>query len=202
MTDDDDGGAADPCPQAVSAATSPSDSYGTAPSFENHHPQQQQQQQQQQKLLQHEASPLGREPRRKRERGRGASLALSFVRLVFVEGSLTILFGLLVSTYVAERLAVDYLLPQIQLQKFDWESGRRENEVTYYHRKCTVDDLSARDTAELVVGPSSTTTTTPREAARHMNVHGAQVHPNLLSEETAKEVRDFVLRQNEKNEGN
>jgi len=124
------------------------------------------------------------------------SVALSAVRAAVADLPVLVLFAALCSTYVVEKIAYDYLVPQMDLQAFDYE--RRENELTYYHRKCSADDLTARDAPELVVDYDAMTTD---DAVRHMNRHGVQVYPDLLSESTANEIRDFILTQNEKNEG-
>jgi len=111
---------------------------------------------------------------------------------IMLDVPVLVVFGMLVSTYIIEHIAVEFVLPQMDLQEFTWE--RRENEVTYYHRVCTSADLTATDTSELVVDYTRMTTD---DAVVHMNRHGAQVYPNILSVETANEVRDFILRQNE-----
>ena len=55
---------------------------------------------------------------------------------------------------------------------------------------------TANDTEPLIITDDMDTD----DAVEHMLTHGAQVYPNLLSPETAKEIRDFILAQNLKNE--
>jgi hypothetical protein len=106
-----------------------------------------------------------------------------------------VVFAGYVATHVAEQVANEYLLPLIRSQVFTPE--RRARELTYYHRRCTVDDLTTRRVEDLVIDYAAMT---PDDAYRHQLKHGASIFPNLLSEETAHNVREFILRQNEKNE--
>ena len=116
--------------------------------------------------------------------------------LLVAQVPLLVLFALYVTTLVLEQITHNYILPQQDLQDFT-SDYRRETELTYYHRICDVRDVSATDTAELVIDYA---TMTPNDAMRHQLKHGASVYPNLLSEETANEVRNWILEQNQKNE--
>lgn len=121
---------------------------------------------------------------------------LTLLRTSVMELPLLILFAGWVATHVLERFTYDYLLPLQDLQEFK-DYTRRATELTYYHRVCDERDVSANDTAELIVNYD---TMTPEDAMHHQLKHGVQVYPNLLSQETATQVRNWILAQNEKNE--
>ncbi|GKY91461.1 hypothetical protein MPSEU_000118400 [Mayamaea pseudoterrestris] len=104
-------------------------------------------------------------------------------------------FAAYYSTFLVERYYINYLAPQMDLQLMTEE--RKSRELTYFHRTCTVEDLTATDTPQLTIDYENMT---PSDAMYHMLEHGASIYPNLLSEATASEVRDFILQQNEKNQ--
>ena len=110
--------------------------------------------------------------------------------------ALLLAFGLYVSTHVAQRLANDYVLPLIEAQVFT-SPERRKDELTYYHRVCTKDDVSTHNANDLIVDYTSMSID---DAVQHQKKHGVSLYPNLLSESTATAVRNFILQQNLKNE--
>jgi hypothetical protein len=97
-----------------------------------------------------------------------------------------------------QDIAHRYWIPQIALQEFT--PHKAKTQLTYYHRVCDHRDLSAHDPSEFTIhfeSESSVMNMNLRdEAVRLMNKHGAVAFPNLLSEETANQLRDFILQQN------
>lgn len=118
----------------------------------------------------------------------------ALLRSVLFELPLLLLFSLVVATFLLQKVRDSYLLPQIELQR--WTPERAEREITYYHRTCTEKDISALDQPELVITEDMSTD----DAVEHMLTHGVSIYPRILSPETAKPLRDFIIRQNQKNE--
>jgi hypothetical protein len=116
------------------------------------------------------------------------------LRLLLLEVPLVLVFSCAVSLWAIERFGHDYVVPQIELLK--WDKNRAPSELTYYHRVCDASDQTAFDTSDLIVTPEMSTD----EAVDLMIQHGASVYPDLLSVDTATKLRDFILRQNAKNQ--
>jgi len=132
---------------------------------------------------------------RKKSAGSGALNAFgTILRTLLLDIPLVLLFALYCSGKVFQKIRDEFLLPQVELQR--WTEERAGKEITYYHRICEASDTTVNDTVPLIVTDDMDTDDT----VEHMLTHGAQVYPNLLSPETAKEVRDFILAQNLKNE--
>jgi hypothetical protein len=117
------------------------------------------------------------------------------LRTLLLDVPLLLALILYSTTSWLEYVKTNYMLPQLELQR--WTPERAEQEVTYFHRRCDESDQSAHDTEPLVIDYSSMS---KRDKMEHMLTHGVSVYPNLLSAETANEVRDFILAQNLKNE--
>lgn len=110
-----------------------------------------------------------------------------------------ILLALFVSYLTAvnlQKITVDYLYPQLKLMRWLSE-GRDFDELTYYHRNCDASDISASSIQDLVISTNMTT----QEATQHMLRHGASMYPNLLTAETAAALREYIDKENRKQEG-
>ena len=116
----------------------------------------------------------------------------SILRICIIDFPLVVVFGLYVSVYTFHIIHNTYLYPQMELMKF-LDVERQYKDVTYYHRKCSVEDISATSIEELLL---DNTTHTSQQAKLHMLTHGASMYPNLLSNETARELRDYIITQN------
>eukprot|EP00531_Pseudo-nitzschia_arenysensis_P006588 CAMPEP_0116142726 /NCGR_PEP_ID=MMETSP0329-20121206/15063_1 /TAXON_ID=697910 /ORGANISM="Pseudo-nitzschia arenysensis, Strain B593" /LENGTH=820 /DNA_ID=CAMNT_0003637983 /DNA_START=112 /DNA_END=2575 /DNA_ORIENTATION=- len=114
-------------------------------------------------------------------------------RLVVLDGGLTLLFAAFVFVVVLHKLHDDYLHPQLQLMVFQ-EEGRRYTDTTYYHRVCDHDDLTASSPEELIIQDHHT----KADTVDHMLTHGASIYPNLLTNETAHELREWIAIENYK----
>lgn len=100
------------------------------------------------------------------------------------------LFALYLSTVLLLKVHELYLAPQIELMR--WTPERADAEATYYHRHCTPADMTATDTSQLLIQPDMDVD----DRVDHMLTHGVSVYPNLLSPETAAEVKAFIVKQN------
>jgi len=72
------------------------------------------------------------------------------------------------------------------------EDNRQFTDTTYYHRYCDGDDFTATSHLELMIPDNFTT----EDSVQHMLTHGASIYPNLLTNETATELRDWIDREN------
>lgn len=120
----------------------------------------------------------------------------SVLRLVFFDGMLTVLFAGVVFSIVLHKLHDDYFHPQLQLMLFQ-EENRQFTDNTYYHRVCDENDFSASSPEELMIQDHFTT----EDSAEHMLTHGASIYPNLLTNETASELRDWIAAENYRRKG-
>jgi hypothetical protein len=79
-----------------------------------------------------------------------------------------------------------------QLQDVMWTTDRSEQEITYYRRPCSADDMTTKNGADLFLSEDAT----PEEAYEHNLLHGFSVFKSVLSPETATDLRNFVLSRN------
>lgn len=95
-----------------------------------------------------------------------------------------------------EWIGNNYLIPQIELQKFD----KPGQSLLYYHRVCTANDQTAFDTTDLLVDitkiRNNTNSNKLKMAVEKFLYHGVTMMPNLLSESTATKLRDYIMEQN------
>jgi len=115
------------------------------------------------------------------------SLSGSMLRILLLDVPLILAFGLYLTTDVLKVFHDEYLIPQLELIKFSIP-----RDMTYYYRTCTEDDVSTSETADLII----TEDMTPAEAVDNVMTHGGSVYPDLVSPETAKELREYILEAN------
>ena len=120
----------------------------------------------------------------------------SLVRFLIIEFPLTLLFAAMVTAVALHKVHDKYLAPQLKLMTFQ-AAGRDYFEHDYYHRYCTGEEVSATSVSQLLI-PNNFT---GEECARHQMIHGVSVYRDLLSPETVKELREYIVDQNQKQEG-
>lgn len=130
-------------------------------------------------------------------RRRGSSVMGITLRIIVLDLPLFLICILYCTILYIDWISTNYLVPQSILQQFH----TLPQDVTYYHRICTVADQTAHNSTELIVdiGPtndSTTTTTKIQKAVHKMLVHGATIIPNLISVETATQLREYILQEN------
>lgn len=121
-----------------------------------------------------------------------------FVRLLLllIHLALLAIFVPYLAAVGLHEITEDYLYPQLKLMQ--WKSDARDfDELTYYHRKCDASDISATSIKDLLISPNMTT----KDATHHMLTHGASMYPNLLTPETAAELRAFIDKENKRQQG-
>jgi hypothetical protein len=115
---------------------------------------------------------------------------------LLLDTTLLLLFALLMTTVVIHKLHDDYFYPLLKLM--NWSGQERDYlEVTYYHRYCSAQDFTAKTVPELII----TENYTVKDAVNHMLTHGVSVYPNLLTNETARVLRDWIVEENKVQEG-
>ena len=125
-----------------------------------------------------------------------------FLRIICFDVPFAIIFAIYLSIVYLDWLSYNYLVPLNTLQYFD----THERDITYYHRICTKDDQTTFDTEDLLVDISSSSNDTTDihtkidNAVQKMLRHGVTILPNLISESTAAELRDYILEQNKIND--
>jgi hypothetical protein len=124
---------------------------------------------------------------------RSATLLL---RSLFLDLPLLVLFAMYASVLVLEQIHEKYLDPQMELMTF-LNAERQWTDVTYYHRICTEADITATSVDQLLLPDNATRD----DAVKHMLHHGATLYPNLLTPETAWALREFIVEENQKQEG-
>lgn len=103
--------------------------------------------------------------------------------------------GLVTSLFYLEYFGTVYLIPLMSLMHFT-ETGQGEQGLTYYHRACSVEDMSTENSNDFIVTKDMPTD----EALQLMLKHGATLLPGLLKQETADPLREFILKENERNQ--
>jgi hypothetical protein len=126
----------------------------------------------------------------------GITVLTWILRTVVIDIPLMVLFIGLVSSILFHRIQEEYLYPQVRLMQFAG-AGRGFTDTTYYHRACDEQDVSAKSVQELVIPTHYTT----QNATDHMLRHGVSVYQNLLSKDTATELRDWIEKENKVQEG-
>jgi hypothetical protein len=125
-----------------------------------------------------------------RQRGKGVRAMGYFLRTLFCDFPLAMLFLTYLAFVWVHRVHDLYLTKQ--LQAMVWNEVRSEDEITYYDRFCTPEDMSTTDPHELFLPKDAT----PEEAMQHHLKHGFSVFQSALSRETAADLRDYVLSKN------
>ena len=114
---------------------------------------------------------------------------------------LLILFTLYVTTVVLEYVHDNYLYQQLRLMVFQGDD-RQYSETTYYHRYCTKKDFDIvkNGVSDLIISPTNNITTA-KDCAKHIMTYGASMYPNLITNETAAVLREWIIEQNYVQEG-
>jgi hypothetical protein len=117
------------------------------------------------------------------------------LRLLILDLPLMALFGLYISTILLHEVSIQYYFPQVELMK--WDKKRQLKELTYYHRECSREDITTTNRTDLMIPE----TMEPTDCMNHMLHHGVSIYSNLVSDDTAREARAYILDRNTKEEG-
>jgi hypothetical protein len=116
------------------------------------------------------------------------------LRLFLFDVPYIVLLMLYAATVLVCKCNEDYFAPQLnELLRWRGKATRKMNEITYYGRVCTEADLTAATPEEITITPDMTTD----DAVNMMLRHGVSIFPDLLTEETARELRETILEYNQ-----
>eukprot|EP00538_Stauroneis_constricta_P000442 CAMPEP_0119555242 /NCGR_PEP_ID=MMETSP1352-20130426/7519_1 /TAXON_ID=265584 /ORGANISM="Stauroneis constricta, Strain CCMP1120" /LENGTH=935 /DNA_ID=CAMNT_0007601979 /DNA_START=28 /DNA_END=2835 /DNA_ORIENTATION=- len=118
------------------------------------------------------------------------------LRIAILDIPLALLFASYVACCCVQFIGHEYLIPQINLMIFQ-DAGRPFTDLTYYHRTCTEKDITATQPEELYIPLDATAA----EVEDRMLKHGVSIFQNILSEETASGLREFIIEQNQIQDG-
>ena len=118
--------------------------------------------------------------------------ALTLLRMLVLDASLLLVVGMFCFLVWVEHVHEHFLIPQIDAAK--WTLDRATKEMTYYNRICSELDLSTTRKEDLFLSDAAT----PQDAYQHQLRHGFTVFPSVLSEETATNLRDYIVSKNSK----
>jgi len=116
-------------------------------------------------------------------------------RTILLDVPLMVLFGLFVGTTLLHAMALEYYIPQIKLMQ--WNKKRQVKELTYYNRVCTGEDITTNNTTDLMINEDMNA----NDCMEHILKHGVSLYSGLISNETAKAARDYVLERNQIEKG-
>ena len=108
------------------------------------------------------------------------------LRAILLDVPMFLIFFSYMSLLGIQRIHDLYLSKQ--MEAMSWTTERAANEFTYYDRNCTVDDLSTRDPNDLFLSWNATA----EEAYRHNLKHGFSLFRDVLSEDTASDLRQYI----------
>jgi hypothetical protein len=119
---------------------------------------------------------------------------LSVVRLVVLDLPVWLLFVALVASHLAQQLYVGPLSTWMESLRLEGSTDQfgfypeLDTDVTYYNRQCTADDISTIDSNDLIIPQDATR----EQAADQMMTHGAVLIPDILTQTTATQLRDYL----------
>jgi hypothetical protein len=117
---------------------------------------------------------------------RSFRLLVPKILLILLELSVVAFCGLYLTARAFHRFHDEYMLPH--MQQMLWTEERQQQEITYYNRYCYADDITASSVDELIIQPN----TTAEDCMNHMLKHGVSVYPQVLREETADRLRQYI----------
>jgi hypothetical protein len=121
------------------------------------------------------------------------SIPFKIFRSIMVDLPLVSFFILTAFTTSFCHVYTNYLGPQITYMKYT-DIKNRSNDLTYYHKVCPLGQMSTTNAEDLYINKDFT----KEECAEHMMVHGASIYQNIISQETAQTLRDYIVDKNQK----
>ena len=118
------------------------------------------------------------------------SLLWTPARTLLLDIPLVLVFGTFLFLCWVHHVHDNYLFPQIKAAT--WSPARDTTDMTYYYRYCDETDLSTTNAQDLYLSDDAT----PDDAYQHQLRHGFTVFPGVLSQETATNLRNYVISKN------
>jgi hypothetical protein len=127
------------------------------------------------------------------KRGNVVASTGAVLRSFLIDIPLALLFGLLLTTLIVQHAYLGYITTIID----SYRRGNRDDEGfytdfdfehTYYNRQCGPEDISTTDANDLLIHDDFS----GDEASHVMMTHGAVMFKNVLTNETASELRNYL----------
>ena len=96
---------------------------------------------------------------------------------------LTAYFGFRGLHYVHDRYIA------IEMEALEYPTKRVDRERTYYQRHCIREDITTLNYQDLLLSETATVD----EAYQHQHKHGFSIFPNVMSQQTASNFREYVV---------
>lgn len=139
--------------------------------------------------LQRERKQVGR--RQTQVYRTSVAASVMFCLLNFILIILFICYGL---SHTVETFYKDYIVPTIFSSHWrKYISDRNlKDEFTYYHRQCTQEDITTHTIDDIIFTEGEEV----ESISDKIMTHGCGIFPNVISEETASVLRDYILNRN------
>ena len=137
-------------------------------------------------------APATREAKKlKKKSTKSTSWLGTFIRSLFLDLPYAVTVFTFIACICAKNMYFTFLIPV--MDSVQWTRARMETEYTGYRRECDASDISTTNVDDLIIDPE---TMTPKDALDVTNKHGMSIFPNILTPETAEEMRKWVLHRN------
>eukprot|EP00537_Pseudo-nitzschia_pungens_P003964 CAMPEP_0172366776 /NCGR_PEP_ID=MMETSP1060-20121228/17069_1 /TAXON_ID=37318 /ORGANISM="Pseudo-nitzschia pungens, Strain cf. cingulata" /LENGTH=1145 /DNA_ID=CAMNT_0013090759 /DNA_START=118 /DNA_END=3555 /DNA_ORIENTATION=+ len=118
------------------------------------------------------------------------------LKFLLLNGPLMACWALLLTSWIVKEVwkgPLEALLESYKLSNYDTDGSlgtfnARDNEMTYYYRRCDHRDISTHDANDLLIDPGMTL----EERKNVVMTHGAAVMKDILGHETASELRTYL----------
>eukprot|EP00557_Chaetoceros_sp_GSL56_P003301 CAMPEP_0176499164 /NCGR_PEP_ID=MMETSP0200_2-20121128/12761_1 /TAXON_ID=947934 /ORGANISM="Chaetoceros sp., Strain GSL56" /LENGTH=1000 /DNA_ID=CAMNT_0017897525 /DNA_START=94 /DNA_END=3096 /DNA_ORIENTATION=+ len=120
----------------------------------------------------------------------GGNKVMGAIRFIVMELPLVALFTLCVIACMTSYIYDEYLDPQFDL--FVYDEVNRTRDLTFYNRECSPNEITTLNPEDLYIQKHYTT----NDNVEHMLTHGMSIYRDILKQETAAELRDWVLERN------
>lgn len=111
----------------------------------------------------------------------------TLLRVILLDSPLMLIVGVCMFLFWVHHVHDNYLAPQIKAA--EWTDERAtETDLTYYTRPCFKSDMSTLNGEDLFLPD----TATPEDAYEHQLRHGFTVFPRVLSDETVRDLRQYI----------
>lgn len=118
------------------------------------------------------------------------SRSSAFLPILLLDAPLLLILGIYCFLMWVAHVHNSYLLPQ--MKAVEWTEEWALREMTYYNRPCSKLDLSTTNKQDLFLPD----TATPQDTYEHQLLHGFTVFPSVLSDETAVNLRNYIVSKN------
>eukprot|EP00957_Ditylum_brightwellii_P072120 5482362-Ditylum_brightwellii.AAC.1 len=116
-----------------------------------------------------------------------------FFRLLLLDVPLVLLFTTLLSVDILHHVTHTYLQKMYNNLMFSDDDIRRERERTFIPYYCDADTISTSSSRDIILDPAIHT---GKDGVETTLKHGVAAYRNVLSEDTATDLRSWVMEKN------